>query len=114
MLMLMIPESTDNKHLSEEELLIASPDEIRLWSQPSTSFTINGPLANEPLSTDNHDTTAHQQTSQVPWWDHELGSSCFTPGTPDDSEPDFEPTYNDDDIAEEIDLYFLAVTKQIE
>ena len=118
--MLMIhDESPEHTHLSdegpsEEELLIASPNEIRLWSQPSISFPIDVPFENELSPKDKYDTTAHQQTSPEPWWDHDLGSSRFTPGTPDDTETDYDPTYNDDDIAEEIDSYLLAVTKQIE
>jgi hypothetical protein len=62
-----------------------------------------------------HDESFHKPPSQVSWWDeNELGSSCLEEGNAENNETEFEPEYDDAVVSEEIDLYFLAVIKQIE
>ena len=62
-----------------------------------------------------HDESSLQPPSQQSWWDeNELGSSCVEAKDADDSGNDFVPEYDDDEIAAEIDLYFLAVFKNID
>ena len=55
-----------------------------------------------------------QTTPTISWWDeNELGSSCFTTGNVDDQETDSVLAQQDDELDEDLEFFFLAVTNQI-
>jgi hypothetical protein len=61
-----------------------------------------------------HDESPSKDTKSDWWDDKELGSSCVEAGTTGAQADDSDNDYDEAEIAEEIDFYFLAVFKQID
>jgi hypothetical protein len=61
-----------------------------------------------------HDESPSKDPSQE-WWDaKEIGSSCLETTNQDEQNNDFDDEYDDVEIAEEIDVHFLAIIQNIE
>jgi hypothetical protein len=79
------------------------------WKSQNVSVAYSSDQATPPALHDEGPTT-----KSIQWWDdNELGSVCFDVLTIDKGD-NLNDDYNDDDIAEEIDLYFLAILKNME
>jgi hypothetical protein len=79
----------------------------RKWKSQNFPAAYNPEQATPAL----HDESPSKDTAQEWWGTSELGSSCLDRGEHKD---DSDSEYDDAEIAEEIDLHFLAIIKNIE